>query len=504
MNRILLIGVLVVALLTTTAITFTVTLENEGIHEVSAHGKKSTITVTAIVTGPEDFLHKVAAFMELLDKGEFEAAVRFFDETMREGVPAPKLRIGWAGLVAQFGQFKSLGESRVFEEAGFQIVLQRVVFERGELNIRVAFDKAGLIAGLHFSPPDPIAEVYVPPDYVVEEVFFTNDDITLAGTLTLPPTRGPHPAVILISGSGPQNRDHEIATVPGYRPFAVIADKLTRHGIAVLRYDDRGVGESTGDPAVATSADFAADVEAALRYLRGREEISPEWIGLLGFSEGGMIAAMVAARTPEVAFVISMAGPAVDGYNAILMQVEHGARLAGGCEQAVAEALEQQRIVLDLTLAGEWEDLQAFLHEIILGQLQALPKEKQAALGDLKVVARRIAAMQLETFQSPWYQFFLRHDPGQDWERVKVPVLALFGELDVQVDVAQNRPALEEALARAGNDDLTVVVFPTANHLFQDAVTGCVTEYARLPVEFLPGFLEAITRWLLERVALAN
>ncbi|MCL0077415.1 dienelactone hydrolase family protein, partial [Dehalococcoidia bacterium] len=180
------------------------------------------------------------------------------------------------------------------------------------------------------------------------------------------------------------------------------------------------------------------------------------------------------------------------------------ARAGGASQEEAAEAMEQQRAVLDLVLAERWQDLEALLFEIVMQQLHALPEGQRAALGDLEAFARRQVGPTMGVFQSPWYRFFLRHHPGVDWEQIVVPVLALFGELDVQVDAAQNRAALEEALARAGNDDVTVVVFPTANHLFQDAVTGCVTEYPLLSPEFLPDFLKTITDWLLERVKTAD
>ena len=363
--------------------------------------------------------------------------------------------------------------------------------------ITIALAVGGLLLVGTYTPTAPIAVVKGVKSIVTQDVTFSNGEVTLAGTLTLPSTEGPHPAVILISGSGPQNRDEEIPGIPGYRPFTIIADHLAKSGIAVLRYDDRGVGQSTGDHTMATSADFATDTEAALRYLLNREEIDKTQIGLLGHSEGGMIAAMVTARNPNIAFVISMAGDAVGGYHLLIKQLERIVIASGASEEEVAAAVEQQRSILDLARAEKWEDLQAFLYTTVLGQLQALPAEQKATMGDLETAARQGVDVQMATFRSSWYQFFLGHDSGQDWEQVTVPVLALFGELDVQVDAEQNRVALEEALSRAGNDDVTIVVFPTANHLFQDAVTGSVTEYATLPPEFIPGFLETITDWLL-------
>ncbi|MCK4356168.1 alpha/beta fold hydrolase [Candidatus Bipolaricaulota bacterium] len=368
--------------------------------------------------------------------------------------------------------------------------------------IAIAIAVGGLLLVSTYSQSTPTAATREVRSIVAQDVTFSNGEVTLAGTLTVPSTAGPYPAVILISGSGPQNRDEEVPGIPGYRPFAIIAEHLANSGIAVLRYDDRGVGQSTGDHSLATSADFATDTEEALRYLLNREEIDPQQIGLMGHSEGGMIAAMVTARNPNVAFVISMAGTGVDGYNLLIKQLERIVKASGASEDEVAAAVEQQHSILALARTEKWEDLQTFLYAALLDQLQGLTEEQKAAMGDLEAVAHQRVAIQMEGFQSPWFQFFLAYDPGQDWEQITVPVLALFGGLDVQVDAEQNRVALEEALSRAGNNNITGAVFHTANHLFQDAVTGRVTEYATLPKEFIPGFLETITDWLLEQIGL--
>jgi pimeloyl-ACP methyl ester carboxylesterase len=345
----------------------------------------------------------------------------------------------------------------------------------------------------------PQEQAVEPLTYVEEEVSFGHGDVNLAGTLTLPEGDGPFPAAILLTGSGQQNRDEEIPIVPGYKPFRVIADHLTRHGIAVLRYDDRGVGGSTGDVANATTADFADDAEAALDYLLSRPEIDPEQIGLLGHSEGGMIAAMLAARRPDVAFAISMAGIAVSGYDTSIKQVERLALASGLSQQEAADAAALQKATLDLAVAQDWDALEAKITEIVTEQVESLPEERKAAIGDPQAVIQQQVAAQLQTIQSPWYQFFLTHNVADEWAQVTVPVLALFGAKDVQVDAEQNRAALEAALQKAGNDDLTVVVFPTANHLFQDAQSGAFEEYVTLAPEFLPGFLETISQWLVDR-----
>lgn len=327
-----------------------------------------------------------------------------------------------------------------------------------------------------------------------EEVFFAASGHTLAGTLTLPATSGPHPAVVLISGSGRQDRDEAIG-IPGYLPFRWLAAHLGRQGVAVLRYDDRGVAKSTGDFFSATSADFAQDATAALRYLLRRKEVDARRIGLLGHSEGGLVAPMVAARDPRVAFVIGMAPPGVTGYQVLLVQVERILRSSGASEEQVAQGLLQAREDLNRILAHDWAALEASVHRRALDGLRSLPEAQRREIGDLERAARDLTA-ELMRFNRIWMPFFLVHNPTRDWARVRVPVLALFGGLDTQVDLNQNRPPIEAALRRARNTDVTITVFPRANHLFQEAVTGSPNEYARLTPAFLPGFLEGISSWL--------
>jgi hypothetical protein len=339
--------------------------------------------------------------------------------------------------------------------------------------------------------------------YIEEEVTFENGDITLAGTLTLPEGDGPFPALILLSGSGQQDRDGALPIVPGYRPFADIADTLTRQGIAVLRYDDRGVGGSTaGDLAAVTSADFANDAEAAFDFLQSRADIGGQQIGFLGHSEGGILAPMVAARNPDVAFVISMAGTAVNGYETVIKQVERLSLASGASSAEAAAAGEKQRAALDLVLAQDWDGLEAMVTAIVEEQIAAVPAEQLAAMGGMDAAVQQQVAAQMQALQSPWYQYFMSHDPGQDWAQVAAPVLGLFGGNDTQVDAEQNSAALQAALESAGNADVTIQVLPTANHLFQEAVTGGVDEYATLPPQLMPEFLEAISQWLLARVQL--
>lgn len=446
-----------------------------------------------IVAAPGEEDQVVLAGLQILIDSELEAS--FLDAPLQAS-PVPLPSGVWTQRIYQ----RAGGELLVvisLEQAGVTYLL---ITEGSQEAFTQAINTAvnQMLLGLTLLGQVEKAEEHLP--YLAEEVTFESQGLTLVGTLTLPEGTGPHPAVILISGSGAQDRDGAHPSLPGYRPFRWLADHLSRAGIAVLRFDERGVGASAGEHETATSADFALDNEAALAYLHNRNDIDPEQVGLLGHSEGGLIAAKIAARNPEAAFVISMAGPALPYAEIVVMQTERILRAAGADEEAVTAAVAQQRVIVELAQEEAWEEVEELLFDIALEQLNSLPEEQVASLGDFEAFARTQAAMQLAGFDNPWMRFFLSYDPAQDWARITVPVLVLLGGLDVQVDVAQNRPALEAALAEAGNEDVTVEVFPTANHLFQEAVTGGPDEYLRLEMQFAPGFLETISSWLLEQI----
>lgn len=335
--------------------------------------------------------------------------------------------------------------------------------------------------------------------YYAEEVFFGHGDITLAGTLTVPEADGKFPALILITGSGAQDRDESLAPLADIKPFYLIADYLTQAGYAVLRYDDRGFAQSTGDFASASSEDFADDVESAIDYLLTRPEIDGERIGLLGHSEGGLVGAIVATRRDDVAFVISMAGTSVSGREVMIVQNERVQASIGTDEAVITRQIELLNAFFD-TLLGDDEASQAqALYDLALYQLQNLPEEQLGGMTDLEAYAELLVEQQLEMYRGAWWQFFMNHNPSDNWSQITIPVLVLLGELDVQVDAEQQRVGFDEAFAQAGNDDYTLVIFPTANHLFQDAITGGVEEYGTLEQDFLPDFLPTIEAWLNER-----
>ncbi len=334
----------------------------------------------------------------------------------------------------------------------------------------------------------------VPFPYRAEEVTFENAaaGITLAGTLTLPEGPGPFPVVVLISGSGPQNRDEELM---GHKPFLVIADYLTRRGIAVLRYDDRGAGASTGDFSSATSDDFAGDVQAAVNFLQRRSGINAGQIGLIGHSEGGLIAPMVAARSPEaIAFIVLLAGPGVPGDEIILRQQRLIAEAEGQSEELIQLNQEFLREAFALIRAGNTEvEARATLAPLLKKLLEASAPDGKAPSPDQ-------VAQQIDALFSPWFRHFVTYDPAPALRQVQCPVLVLNGGRDLQVDPAQNLPAVEAALQKGGNPDYTVKELPELNHLFQHAGTGSPSEYATIEETFAPQALELIATWIRERV----
>jgi pimeloyl-ACP methyl ester carboxylesterase len=331
------------------------------------------------------------------------------------------------------------------------------------------------------APPLRPQEPKPPFPYSSEAVSYPNpqaEGVRLAGTLTKPKGPGKFPAVLLITGSGAQNRDEEIF---GHKPFLVIADFLARRGIAVLRVDDRGYAESTGNFATATTADFATDVEAGMRFLLKRPDIDAKHIGLLGHSEGGAIAPMVALRMPEVAFLILLAGPGVPGDELIEAQSYHTA-LASGASEAAAR---QER------------EIQHAISHIIKTETDAAARQaKLTALAEGKPGLQQTLKQQSAGLNSPWFRYFLNYDPRPTLAAVKVPVLALNGAKDSQVDPAQNLPAIEAALRKGGNHDITIKLMPGLNHLFQPCKTGEVSEYLSIEQTMSPEVLDLIADWI--------
>lgn len=323
-----------------------------------------------------------------------------------------------------------------------------------------------------------------PYPYREEEVTFTNAkaQVTLAGTLTLPRGARPFPGAVLIGGSGPHDRDETIA---GHKPFLVLADYLTRQGIAVLRYDKRGVGKSTGVDGDATTEDLAADAEAAMAYLRSRKEIEPRRIGLIGHSEGGMIAPMIAARGEGVAWMVLLAAPAMNGEATLLKQSELIARAGGMSEMQITRSLDFDRKAY-ATVREEKDRaaLEEKLRELVQSSGLGTSLSSEALEG------------QIHAMSSAWFRFFLDYDPQPALKKVRCPVLALAGEKDLQVPPEEDLPALKKALEEGGEKDVTVKEFSGLNHLFQHCNTGSPTEYGAIEETFSPEALQVIGNWV--------
>lgn len=331
-----------------------------------------------------------------------------------------------------------------------------------------------------------------PYPYYSEDITFENKEagITLAGTLTLPKENGLFPVVILISGSGPQNRDEELL---GHKPFLVLSDFLTRNGIAVLRYDDRGTAQSEGDFKAATSADFATDVESAIEYLKTRKEIDKKQIGLIGHSEGGIIAPMVANKSKDVAFIVLLAGTGLPGDQILLSQQ----RLIGKASGVRDELLQENELInkkaFDVvkksnSLEQLEDDLTNLLNKFLVDNpITDIP---QGMSSD------DFVKLQITQVVNPWMQYFIKYDPSLALEKVKCPVLALGGEKDLQVPSKENLEAIKIALAKGGNKKVTIKELPNLNHLFQESITGTPNEYATIEQTFSPIALNEILKWI--------
>ncbi len=337
-------------------------------------------------------------------------------------------------------------------------------------------------------PQEPIP----PYPYHSEDVKFFNEEanIELAGTFTYPKEGDNFPVVVLISGSGAQNRNEELM---GHKPFLVLADHLTRKGIAVLRYDDRGTAESTGDFATATTLDLATDAEAAVQYLKSRKDVDRSKIGLIGHSEGGIIAPMLAQKK-LVDFIVLLAGPGMKGSDLIVLQSKLIAEAYGVEEAQLKRTLKINEDAVNLILKSEDTDsLKAQLKDYFRNAVKENP-----SLATNEAAANAFVNGQVQRLSSAWMQFFLTYDPAPVLEKVTCPVLALNGENDLQVPPEENLTIIKKSLDKAGNKNFSTVVIPKLNHLFQECENGSPLEYSKIEQTFSPIALNAVSSWILE------
>lgn len=386
------------------------------------------------------------------------------------------------------------GDTLVFDVAQLQVhyvgVLAgdslRGTFRQGPGTLPLAFGRvAALAAGKaparpqNPKPPFP----YRTENVTVQSV----PGVTLAGTLTLPAGAGPFPAAVFVTGSGPQDRDEMLL---GHRPFLVIADYLARHGIASLRYDDRGTAMSTGNFRQGTTADFADDAQAALHFLGARPEIAKKQVGIIGHSEGGLIAPMVAARDRDVAFIVMLAGPGLPGDSILVLQ-QRAIMMANGmpASQAAQAAASNGLLFAAIRGAKDSADADARARAAFRRLTDSLPADQRAA-------AQKAFDVGVPQLLSPWMRSFLEYDPRPTLRRVTVPVLALNGALDMQVPATADLAEIDAALKAAGNRDYRVMALPGLNHLFQTATTGSPGEYEKIEETIAPSVLELITTWI--------
>jgi pimeloyl-ACP methyl ester carboxylesterase len=328
-----------------------------------------------------------------------------------------------------------------------------------------------------------------PFNYKIEEVSFSNpiDKNILAGTLTTPSNKKQFPIVVLISGSGQQNRDSEIF---GHKEFWVIADDFAKKGIGVLRVDDRGTGGSNGATQTMTTQNFVGDTNAAVEFLTQKGFTN---IGLAGHSEGGVIAPMVASQNNKVKFVIAMAGPGIPGDELLLLQTNAIAKASGATDEELVSNAETNRKIYAVVKNYNGPDLKGELKKVLADEMNKLPKEQQPDAAEME----KTIEQESSKIAIPWVAYFMRINPDTYWSKLKIPVLALNGSKDLQVLPKENLAGIKASLEKAKNKNFEIQEFPNLNHLFQEANTGLIEEYGQIEQTISPKVLDAMSTWIL-------
>ena len=401
------------------------------------------------------------------------------------------------------------------DQGAFEIPADRISFNEGELEIvmealkasikgtlegdviNATFRQAWMELPLELTREEIAAPVINRPQHPVEpfpylskDVYFRNEaaDITLAGTFTLPSEEGVFPAVVLVTGSGGQDRNEELM---GHKPFLVLSDHLTRAGIAVLRYDDRGIAESEGDFLSATTYDLASDALSAVNWLKSQPQVGK--IGIIGHSAGGIIAPIAASRSEEVDFIVLLAGTGIPSDELLIKQSELIMRAMGTPEDQISQTLAFNRKIYDMILTTMDEDE-------IRARLDLLVEEAMADT-TISIVQDMTAEEVKESMASqligPWMLTFMRLDPRVYLEQVRVPVLALNGSRDLQVPAQENLDGIAKALLKGGNTRFRLIEYYGLNHLFQFSETGSPSEYGSIEETFNPAVMRDIAEWVL-------
>lgn len=353
------------------------------------------------------------------------------------------------------------------------------IFKQGGQKFTLNFTKGAFKRNRPQEPQPPF-------NYKTENVTFENKEskIKLSGTLTMPSAGKKFPAIVLVSGSGPQDRNEELFN---HKPFWVIADYLTKQGYAVLRYDDRGVGESGGDFENATTFDFADDANCAVNFLKSIKEIDPKKTGILGHSEGGMVAQIIAAQRNDIAFIISMAGPGIAIDELMLKQKYDVEKNSGVPEKTLNANQVLFRKIYEIIKTNNSAEK---IEQEITAYIKQNPNYTNLSTTEIKQLT--------ELVNNKWFTTFVRYNPENYFPKIKAKVLALNGDKDVQVAAKENLNGWQNGLAH--NKKVTVKMYPNLNHLFQKAKTGMPDEYGAIETTIEPIVLEDISNWLNQNI----
>jgi pimeloyl-ACP methyl ester carboxylesterase len=452
----------------------------------------------------DELTNLARATVQLLAEGNYKTVYASFDETMKSNLPTEKLQETWESLLQDCGPYKRQTTINIEPMDQYFIVSVTCLFEKIAVDVQFTFTTTYDIAGLYFvptgntgkaptMPPKRLQVPLRPYPYDEREVTYKNSKtgVKLAGTLTLPRVKGKVPVVLLISGSGQQDRNE---TILGHQPFLILADYLTRRGIAVLRVDDQGIGGSTGNFEIATGEDLAGDVLAGVEYLKKQPKINPQKIGLIGHSEGGLIAPMVAVKSKDVAFIILLAGPGIPGEQSMAAQLAAMLKARGKNNRIIERDLNLQKSLFAIVKQEkDNSNAEGKIREVLTKYVDSLTEAEKQALG----AKDSFIKIQTESVLKPWIRFYISYDPRLALSKVICPVLALYGSKDTQFEPRKNMSEIQAALKKGANKDFVVKELPNLNHLFQTCQNGSPDEYRKIEETIAPSVLQIIGDWII-------
>lgn len=433
-------------------------------------------------------------FVNNFFEGKFQDCIGMMDNSVKSQISPEILQMAKSQFTAMNGDFKDVISTQTEEEKPYSYVFCKIQFDKKTDYLKIVFATNNKIVGFFAQAPSNAVlnrpQTPKPPfDYIVEDVEFKNETQgnLLAGTLSLPKDKKNFPIAILITGSGAQNRDEEIL---GHKPFAVIADDFAKKGIATLRLDDRGVGGSEKGKENPTAFDFSTDINSAVKYLfqKGYKNI-----GLIGHSEGGMIAPMVANENKNVKFMVLLAGPGIPITDLMVTQNYEVGKSQGVQESELQENTKNLNQIYGFIKKYQGNDLKADLSKYVTSIL-----EKNDEYKDNPKKIEEIVNLNVNTITNPWFLYFLKQNPQLQLQKIKIPTLALNGSKDVQVSAKENLNGIKKSLTKAGNKNFKIEEIQSVNHLFQTAKTGAVSEYSEIEETFSPTVLNIMSDWILK------